>query len=34
MLSGGLKINLDGSQIKMPKDTLAPGLAELIFFKQ
>jgi hypothetical protein len=34
MLSSGLKINMDGTKIKVPKDSLALGLMELIFIKQ
>ena len=34
MLSIGFKINLDGTKIKVPANSLAQGLAELIFIKQ
>jgi hypothetical protein len=34
MLSSGLEINHDGTMIRMPKDSLAPGVAELIFIRQ
>jgi hypothetical protein len=34
MLNFGLGINLDGTKIKMPENSLIQGLAELIFIKQ